>query len=127
MTISPGDVTLLLGKLKRGDQAALAELNPIVYKELRRLAAYYLRNERIGHTLQPTAPVHEVDLAVDEALTRLSRFDPQQCRVVELRYFGALAVEEIAEVLGVSPRTVDRDWTMAKASLRAELKGVQMP
>ncbi len=189
MTISPGDVTLLLGKLKRGDPAALAELIPIVYKELRRLAAYYLRNERIGHTLQPTALVHEVYLrlvgqqqadwqnraqfmavaaqlmrrilvdharqrraakrgvpvalglegfgqgaaaggleevlAVDEALTRLSQFDPQQCRVVEMRYFGGLTVEEIAEVLGVSPRTVDRDWAMAKAWLRAELKGAE--
>jgi len=191
MKTSPGDVTLLLGKLKHGDPAALAELVPIVYKELRRLAGHYLRGERIGHTLQPTALVHEVYLrlvgqqqadwqnraqfmavaaqlmrrilvdharqrnavkrgvpialgleadrqrkatdgleevlAVDEALTRLSQFDPQQCRVVEMRYFGGLAVEEIAEVLGISPRTVDRDWAMAKAWLRAELKGAQMP
>ena len=191
MKTSPGDVTLLLGKLKHGDQAAMAELVPIVYKELRRLAGHYLRGERIGHTLQPTALVHEVYLrlvgqqqadwqnraqfmavaaqlmrrilvdharqrnavkrgvpialgleadrqrkatdgleevlAVDEALTRLSQFDPQQCRVVEMRYFGGLAVEEIAEVLGISPRTVDRDWAMAKAWLRAELKGAQMP
>jgi len=191
MTTSPREVTLLLGKLKRGDQDALGELIPLVYKELRRLAGHYLRNERIDHTLQATALVHElylrlvghdridwqgrahfmavaaqlmrrilVDyarhrkagkrcvpitmdqggfergtaegglaevLAVDEALTRLSTLDSQQSRVVEMRYFGGLTVEESAEVLGVSPRTVKRDWAMAKAWLHTELTGSGMP
>ena len=62
MAISPGEVTLLLGKLKHGNQDALGELIPIVYKELRRVAGNCLRDERIGHTLQPTALVHEVYL-----------------------------------------------------------------
>jgi len=190
MATAAGDVTLLLGRLKDGDQAALAELIPIVYKPLRRLAGHYLRDERMGHTLQPTALVHElylrllgqqrpgwqnrahfmavaaqlmrrilVDyarrrtaakranpitldfeafspgasgrleelLSVDQALTRLAQFSPQQCRVVELRYFGGLTVEETAEVLGVSPRTVNRDWTVAKAWLHAELKEACSP
>jgi RNA polymerase sigma factor (TIGR02999 family) len=63
-----------------------------------------------------------IDLvAVDEALERLAMLDPQQCRVVELRYFSGLSVEETADVLGTSPRTVKRDWQMAKAWLRAEI------
>lgn len=164
-----GEVTLLLSRLKDGDQDALARLIPIVYKQLRRLAGHYLREERIGHTLQPTALVHEVYLrlvgqqradwqnreqfmavaaqlmrrilpdpkvfgqsaangveevlSVDEALTRLAQFSPQQSRVVEMRYFGGLTVEESAKVLRISPRTVDRDWAVAKAWLHAELKG----
>ncbi len=186
MTTSPGEVTLILGRFKHGDQDALAELIPVVYKELRRLAGHYLRNERPGHTLQPTALVHEVYLrlqkqhradwqnraqfmavsaqlmrrilvdyarqrgaakrgpsvrpdpegftrgratgglsevlAVDQALVRLSLLDPQQSQVVEMRYFGGLTVEEIAEVLEVSPRTVNRDWATAKAWLHAELR-----
>ncbi|MEK7403662.1 MAG: sigma-70 family RNA polymerase sigma factor [Acidobacteriota bacterium] len=177
----PGDVTVLLGELKRGDKDALARLLPLVYRELRRLAGHYMRDERASHTLQPTALVHEaylrlagqdradwrnraqfmgvaaqlmrrilVDyarerlaakrtpgaldldlgasgentqevLAVNEALDRLAQLDPQQGRVVEMRYFGGLTVEETAEALGVSPRTVKRDWAMAKAWLRAEL------
>ena len=65
----------------------------------------------------------EVLLAVDEALTRLKEFDPQQARIVEMRYFGGLTVEETAEALGISPRTVKRDWAMAKAWLHGELAG----
>ena len=61
--------------------------------------------------------------ALDEALTRLSRFDPQQCRIVELRYFGGLTIEETASVVGISPATVKRDWTVAKAWLRREITG----
>ena len=179
MTNSPGQVTLLLAELKAGDKTALGRLVPLVYKELRRLAGHYLREERIGHTLQPTALVHEaylrlvgqdradwqnraqfvgvaaqlmrrilVDyarergavkrggarfhadagvlpwenvLAVDSALARLAQLDAQQGQVVELRYFGGLTVEETAEALGISPRTVKRDWATAKAWLRAEL------
>jgi RNA polymerase sigma-70 factor, ECF subfamily len=186
MSNPQGEVTLLLAEIKLGRKDALARLMPLVYKELRRLAGCNLRNERIGHTLQATALVHEaylklvgqdradwqnraqfmgvapqlmrrilVDyareraaakrgggavriideetfdlgatpqqseevLAVDEAVARLFELDPQQARIVELRYFGGLSVEEAAEVLGISERTVKRDWAMAKAWLRAE-------
>ena len=60
-------------------------------------------------------------LALDEALEQLAEVDPQQCRVVELRFFGGLSVEETAEALGISPATVKRDWTTAKAWLHHEL------
>jgi len=188
MEKQPGEVTLLLAEAKRGDKAALGRMIPLVYKELRRLAGHYLRDERIGHTLQPTALVHEaylrlvgqdradwqnraqfmgvaaqlmrrilVDyarqrvaakrgggaikidderfdvgasteqseelLAVNEAVERLTELDPQQAQIVEMRYFGGLSVEETAEALGISPRTVKRDWAMAKAWLRTELAG----
>jgi len=181
-----GEITLLLAELKLGHKDALARLMPLVYAELRRLAGHYLRGERIGHTLQPTALVHEaflrlvgqdhtdwqhrgqfiviaaqlmrrilVDyalqrvagkragavvtldeqrlapragadqteeiLAVDEALERLAGLDKQQACVVELRYFGGLSVEETVETLGISPRTVKRDWAVARAWLRKQL------
>ena len=61
-------------------------------------------------------------LALDEALTRLAVLDPQQSRVVELRFFGGLTMDETAEVLHISPATVGRDWTLAKAWLYAELR-----
>jgi len=61
-------------------------------------------------------------LALDEALTRLAGFDPQQSRIVELRFFGGLTLEETAQVLQISPATVGRDWTMAKAWLFAQLR-----
>ena len=186
MNDSPGEVTLLLQELKLGDKDALGRLIPLVYRELRLLAARYLQVERSGHTLQPTALVHElylrlveqdradwkdrahflavaarlmrrilVDyararaaakregmatrieiagfelsgaepraeeiLAVDEALGRLAELSPQQGRVVELRYFGGLTIEETAEAVGISPRTVRRDWIIACAWLRSEL------
>ena len=60
---------------------------------------------------------------MDRALTRLRTFDPQQGSVVEMRCFGGLTVEETAEALGISPRTVKREWAMAKAWLKAELRG----
>jgi RNA polymerase sigma factor (TIGR02999 family) len=180
-------VTALLTRLKRGDREAAELLIPLVMDELRRLARYYMLDERAGHTLQPTALVHEaylkmagyqnlswksrshfigvaaglmrqilidsarrhravkrgrlyeqvsleehrdfisveypVDLlALDEALQRLEKMNPRQSRIVELRYFGGLSVEETAEVLGVSPITVKRDWATARAWLRSELK-----
>jgi RNA polymerase sigma factor (TIGR02999 family) len=62
-------------------------------------------------------------LAVDEALTRLAALDAQQARVVELRYFGGMSVEETAQALAISPRTVKREWAMAKAWLRLEISG----
>lgn len=182
----PGEVTRLLAELKNGNNDALGKLMPLVYRELRRLAAHYLRAERVGHTLQPTALVHEaylrlvaqdrtgwqnreqfvgiaaqlmrrvlvdyargratgkrsagairidagkIDLelggpqldeivAVDEAVKRLGELDPQQGRVVELRYFAGLTVAETAKILGISERSVKRDWAMAAAWLRSEL------
>jgi RNA polymerase sigma factor (TIGR02999 family) len=180
------EVTLLLSALTRGDDGAASKLIPVVYDELRRLAASYMRRERPDHTLQATALVHEaflklveqravnwqsrahffgvaaqlmrrilIDharghlrqkrggehkkvsldeafifseqqsaelLAVDESLTRLSKLDARQGRVVDLRFFGGLSVEEAAEVLGISPKTVKRDWSIAKAWLYADLK-----
>lgn len=185
MADSPGEVTVLLDQMRSGRKDALERLLPLVYNELRRLAAHYMKSERSGHTLQPTALVHEaflrlagqdrtnwqnrdqfmgiagqlmrrilVDharkrlaakrggwpatlnapigkpvpdvtpeevLSVDEALTRLEGVDPQQARVVELRYFGGLSPAETAAAMGLSLRTVEREWSMAKAWLRAEL------
>jgi len=180
------EVTRLLGNWRRGDPEAREALMPLVYAELRRLAASYLRRERTDHTLQPTALVHEaylrlveqknvqwqdkshffaitaqlmrrilVDharghladkrgsgapkvplteaivmsqerpaelLALDESLSRLASLDVQQARVVELRIFAGLTVEETAEVLSISPATVKRDWRMAKAWLLQDAK-----
>jgi RNA polymerase sigma-70 factor (ECF subfamily) len=180
-----GEITELLARMTTGDKDAEARLMPLVYSELRRLAATYMRGERTGHTLQATALVHEaflrlkgsgelnwqsrahffavcaqtmrrilVDhargvhaqkraggmqriplesamvyaeeqsgelLALDEALTRLSAWDQRQCRVVEMRFFAGLDMEEIASVLGVSARTVKRDFSMARAWLYGEL------
>lgn len=184
MAFPPGDVTVLLTRINEGDQDALADLIPLVYRELRRLAGHFLREERPGHTLQPTALVHEAYLcmvqqdranwqnrgqfmavaaqvmhrillqyarrrsaskrappqhepsgmrpaagqweevlAVDEALGRLARLAPQQARIAEMRYFGGLSVDETAEALRVSPRTVKREWSVAKGWLHAELSG----
>jgi RNA polymerase sigma factor (TIGR02999 family) len=166
----------------------LDALLPLVYAELRRLAAGYLRREKPGQTLQPTALVHEaylrlmkdrpdrwqnrahfcaiaahsmrqilierarargaakrggarprvtldealvagndrsIDLlALDEALERLAALDPEQARLVELRFFGGLTVEETAEAMNISPATVKRHWTVAKAWLSRELEGL---
>ena len=86
------------------------------YDELRRLAALRLRKGSEGNTLQPTA-------LVNEAFSRLERMSPQQARVVELRFFAGLALEEIAEVLERSRASVFRDWRMAKTWLFRELSG----
>jgi RNA polymerase sigma factor (TIGR02999 family) len=188
---SPATITQLLIKWRNGDKAALDELLPQVYSELRRLANYYLRRERPSHTLQPSDLVHEaylrlideneIDwqnrahffgiaavrmrhilveharsrhaakrggkdgggggeyrlslseadwhrdkrdvnlLALDDALQMLEELDPQKSRIVELRYFGGLTIEETAEVLKISPATVKRDWRMARAWLRSEI------
>ena len=179
------EVTLLLSALTNGEDGAASKLIPVVYDELRRLAGSYMRKERVDHTLQATALVHEaflklveqrsvnwqsrahffgvsaqlmrrilIDharghtrqkrggeqkkvsldeafvfseqadelLAVDESLNLLAKIDPRQARVVELRFFGGLSVEEAAEVLGISPKTIKRDWSIAKAWLYADLK-----
>jgi RNA polymerase sigma factor (TIGR02999 family) len=182
---SPPDVTALLADWSRGDRDALTQLLPAVYAELRRIAARQLARERVGHTLQPTALVHEVYLrlvdqrqvdwqnrahffgvaaqvmrrilvdharrhragkrgegvrcvslddakdvpaateipilALDDALDRLQKVDADLARIVELRAFGGLTVEEAAHVLKVSPSTAKRDWRTAKAWLNREL------
>ena len=181
----PGNVTQLLFAWSHGDRAALQGLVPVVYGELRRIAGRYLRRERLDHTLQPTALVHEaylklidqqraqwqnraqffgvaaqvmrrilvdharthaaakrgggvrpvtlVDaagalpargidvLALDDALARLTALYPEQGRLVELRFFGGLTIEETGEVLEVSPATVKRQWAVARAWLLADL------
>ena len=178
-------ITQLLEAWSQGRRDALDRLVPLLYEDLRRLAAGYMRHESPGHSLQPTALVHEayvrlidqrqvhwrnrahffgvaagmmrrilVDharsrradkrggawdrvtlvedqvagggqeidlLALHESLERLAAFDPRQERIVELRYFGGLTIEEAAEVVGISEATVVRDWTIAKAWLRADL------
>jgi RNA polymerase sigma-70 factor (ECF subfamily) len=73
----------------------------------------------VGAIHDPTPDV----LEVDEALTRLAEVDPRQCRIVELRYFAGLTIEEIAEVLQLSPRTIKREWSMAKTWLYGQLSG----
>ena len=178
------EVTLLLAEWAKGNQKALNDLTPLVYRELRQLAASYLRKERQGHTLQPTALVHEAYLrlvdqtnpswqnrshfygvaarlmrqilvdharrrqagkrgglkvsldealsfqqgrsrdivALDSGLNALEKLDPRKCKAVELRYFGGLSMEEIAQTLDVSARTVQRDLRMAEAWLRQEMQ-----
>jgi RNA polymerase sigma-70 factor (ECF subfamily) len=184
----PADPAKLLTRASAGDGKAVSQLMPLVYNELRRLAASYLRRERPGQTLQATALVHEayvrlmgekahhwqnrthflaiaalsmrqilvqrararnaakrggdperivldeqllpapraaqqeIDLvALDAALEKLAALNERQAKIVELRYFGGLGVEEVGEVLGISPATVKRDWTLARAWLRKEL------
>jgi RNA polymerase sigma-70 factor, ECF subfamily len=177
------DVTQLLAQWAKGDKQALDGLTPLVYKELRRLAASHLRKERKSHTLQPTALVHEaylrlvdqknpnwqnrshfygvasqlmrrilVDharkrhankragqrvsmeeavgfqpersrelLDLDGALTALEKLDQRKARAVELRYFGGLSMDEIAQTLDISAVTVRRDLRMAEAWLNHEM------
>src|SRR6266498_3945734 len=120
-------VTQLLVDWSSGDTAALDKLIPLVQLELHRLAHYYMSREKEGHTLQTTALVTETRaaelLALDEALENLATFDPRMSNIVEMRYFGGLSNEEIAEVLKIHPNTVMRDWSAAKAWLYAALSG----
>jgi RNA polymerase sigma factor (TIGR02999 family) len=182
---TPRSVTALLGDWSRGDESALNQLLPLIYAELRRVAARQLRGERANHTLQPTALVHEVYLrfvdqrqvdwqnrahflgvaarvmrrilvdharrrdaskrgdgvqcvsldeakdvaaskelpilALDHALDRLEKIDSELAKIVELRAFGGLTIEEAAQILKVSPSTAKRDWRTAKAWLSREL------
>ena len=179
-------VTALLTDWSRGDASALDRLVPLVYAELRRIAARQLRGERPNHTLQPTALVNEVYLrlvdqrqvewqdrahflgvaaqtmrrilvdharrrdagkrgdgvpavsiddareiatsgelpllALDDALARLEALDPGLAKIVELRAFGGLTIDEAAHVLDVSPSTAKRSWRTAKAWLNRELR-----
>lgn len=180
-TMSPQEVTQLLGDWGKGDRSALDKLFPLVHDELRRIARRQMNQERAGHTLQATALVHEayvklagqkefewqnrghffavcaqvmrhilIDharshardkrgggaiqvslddaelmspeqaehlVALDEALSFLEQVDAQKSRIVELRYFGGLNIDETAEVLDISPRTVRREWQRSKAWL----------
>ncbi len=182
-------VTQLLASIANGDQAAAEELFPIVYDELHRRAASYMRGERIDHTLQTTALIHEafvrlvgppsgstefqnlehflatasvvmrrvlvnhakaratekrggdrsrtsldlvsplfderaIDLiALDDALQELEQLDQQQHRLVELRFFGGLTVEQCGSLLGMSERNVYYEWAHAKAWLRSRIEG----
>ena len=169
---------------RSGNKEALGQLMPLVYDELRRLAAHYMRRERAQHTLQPTALVNEAYLrlvgmkiswqdrahffavaarlmrrllvdharanrcdkrgsdeakvslddvvptpqkqamdvvALDEALTQLATFDQRKSEIIELCFFGGLNNDEVAEALGISRATVQRDLRLAKAWLKLEL------
>jgi RNA polymerase sigma factor (TIGR02999 family) len=184
-SVSPHRVTQLLQQWGHGDDAALAELTPLVYEELRRLAHHYMEGQRSDHTLQTTALVNEaylrladqtnlswqnrahffavaaramrqivVDYArsqrsqkrgggvlrveldeaaivspaesqkivdLHEALERLATLDSRKAQVVELKYFGGLNYDEMAEVLKISRVTVRRDWEFARLWLYTEL------
>ena len=187
-------VTELLEELSSGNREAMGQLIPLVYDQLRKLAAVRFERERGPHTLQPTALVHEAYLrlvdqrrvrwqnrahfiavaaqlmrrilidhargrdalkrggqydtvtisdeilesiapehapgrpsevdviALDRALARLTAIDAQQGRIVELRFFGGLTVEETAQVVGISPATVKREWRLAKVWLHREMR-----
>lgn len=181
----PSNITQLLVAWGQGNQDALAQLIPLVQRELHRLAHHYLAGERQGHLLQTTALVNEAYLrlinaqqiewqnrahffgisahlmrqilvqfardqqrakrggkelhvslseaaqistqrspdlvALDDALSRLERLDARQSRIVELRFFGGLSLEEAAEVLQVSVSTVRRDWRVAQIWLHQQL------
>jgi RNA polymerase sigma factor (TIGR02999 family) len=78
-------------------------------------------NEEVVGTREPAVAL----VALDDALRTLAELDPQQCRIVELRFFGGLTVEETAEVMGVSPRTIKREWRVAKAWLQRELEAAR--
>ena len=185
MASDSDNVTRLLLDWGDGNQQVLEALVPLIYKELRNLAHNFMYRERLGHTLQTTALVHEAylklidqndarwqnrahffaiaaqamrrilidsarkhaaakrggpqaelsldevaDIALepdinllklDEALNELAKIDPRQSRIVELRYFGGLTIEETAEVISVSPATVKREWMMARAWLHQEI------
>ena len=177
---SSREVTRLLGVWGNGDQAALDELIPLVYDELRRVARRYMRRESQGHTLQTSALVNEAYLrlidqksvhwqnrahffgvaaqlmrrilvdharsrsrakrgggapmvslaeqamiskeaseviALDDALSNLAEMDPRKSQIVEMKFFGGLTTEEVAEVLKITSRTVEREWRKAKAWL----------
>ncbi len=186
MAHTPSPVTRLLEEWSAGSRDAFDRLVPLVYDELRRLAAQHLRREHGRRTVQTTALVHDaylklvqqdgvrcesrahffgiaarvmrcllidqararasarrgggdtivpvadagapalspVDLlALDQALRQLAATDPRQSELVELRYFAGLTIDETAEVLGLSPATVSREWTIARAWLYSRLQG----
>ena len=179
------DISLILSRSRDGDEQALEELLPLVYGELRQLAAAHMRKERAAHSMEPTDLVHaayikllhDTDagfenrahffaiaaramrqiligharkraalkrqqpgeqritiseataddantldlLALDEALNKLAELNERKARILELRFFGGLQNPEIAETLGVSLNTVEKDWYAARAWLHARL------
>jgi RNA polymerase sigma factor (TIGR02999 family) len=184
---TPGAVTQWLLDWGRSDKRALDQMLPVLYEELHRLASHYLSREATGHTLQPTALVHEAYLrlvdqrrvdwrnraqflglaanmmrrilvnhardravqkrgggavavslslveapagrpdveliALEDALQRLAALDERKSKVVELKFFGGLTIEEIAEVLQISGATVEREWAFARAWLYEAVEG----
>jgi DNA-directed RNA polymerase specialized sigma24 family protein len=122
------DVTRILSAIEHGDPHAAERLLPLVYEELRKLAAQKLAQEKPGQTLQATALVHEAymrlvaGVALDEALTRLAALNPERADVVKLRFFAGLTMPEVAQALGLSLPTAERYWTSARTWLYAELK-----
>ena len=187
MEAAPEEITQLLINWRHGDKAALDQLMPLVYEELRRLARGFMGRERSDHTLQTSALINEAYLrlvdqderdwqnrahffavaaqimrhilvdharsyrydkrgagaqrvgldeamvfseerarelvALDEALTSLATVDPRKSRIIELRFFGGLNIDETAEVMELSPTTVQREWRAAKAWLWRFIKG----
>ena len=188
--LDPTLIADLTATVSDANAETLRGMLPAVYQELRGIAAGFLRDERPGHTLQPTALVHEaylrmadqhkagwqnraqllgifarmmrrilidhanarnaakrggkdavrisIDedldlfqrtevnlLGVDEALQKLERLDPQQARIVELRFFGGLTIEEVATALAISPTSIKRDWSVAKRWLQRELSSAR--
>ena len=187
MEAAPDEVTQLLINWRNGDKAALDQLTPLVYEELRRLARGFMGKERHNHTLQTSALINEAYLklvdqdetnwqnrahffavaaqimrhilvdharsygyekrgagaqhvglddakvfseeragelvALDEALTNLATVDPRKSRIVELRFFGGLNIDETAEVMELSSTTVQREWRAARAWLQRFIKG----
>jgi RNA polymerase sigma factor (TIGR02999 family) len=190
-TIPRGDATQWLLDWGRNDKQGLDQMLPVLYQELHRLASRYISREATGHTLQPTALVHEAYLrlidqrrvdwrnraqflglaanmmrrilvshardrsarkrgggaqpvslslvespsgrpdveliALEEALERLAALDPRKGRVVELKFFGGLTIDEIAEVLQISAATVEREWAFARAWLYDAIEGSEAP
>jgi RNA polymerase sigma-70 factor, ECF subfamily len=189
-TDSPsGAITQWLLDWGRSDKKGLDQMLPVMYEELHRMAAHYLSREGAGHTLQPTALVHEAYLrlvdqrrvdwrnraqflglaasmmrrilvnhardrsarkrggnpervslslvespsgrpdveliALEDALQRLAGLDQRKGRVVELKFFGGLTIDEIAEVLGISAATVEREWAFARAWLYDAIEGAE--
>jgi RNA polymerase sigma-70 factor (ECF subfamily) len=186
-TEPPNEITQLLLRWSRGDRAALDQLMPVVYDELRKLAHGYLRRERSDHTLQPTALINEAYmrlirqdfpewqsrrhfygvaaqlmrqilvehararaadkrgaagqklsldealtfsdekaadlLALDDALLALAKFDERKVRIIELRYFGGLSLEETSAALDISIATIGHETRLARAWLRREMSG----
>ena len=182
-----GAITQWLLDWGRSDKKGLDQMLPVVYEELHRMAAHYLSREATGHTLQPTALVHEAYLrlvdqrrvdwrnraqflglaasmmrrilvnhardraarkrggnpervslslvespsgrpdveliALEDAMQRLAALDERKSRVVELKFFGGLTIDEIAEVLGLSAATVEREWAFARAWLYDAIEG----
>ena len=141
---STHDVTRLLVAWGEGNRAAESELIEILYVELKRLAKAYLRREHANQSLAATALVHEaylklVDqrnvhwqsvqespdvnvLELDTALSRLETLEPRWSRLIELRFFAGLSVDETAAALELSPATIKRDWSLARAWLYRELR-----